>query len=69
MGISLYIWLSVRSIPKGCWFVVNIQASFHENPSVYLKVVRELKRQRDKTVYQFLGLTLLFEKKRVYFMN
>jgi hypothetical protein len=47
---------------KGCWLVANVHASFHENPSVYLKIIRKLRRQRNKTVYQFLGLTMLFGK-------
>jgi len=56
-------------IPKGFWLIANVHASFHENHSVYLKVIRNLRRQKDKTLYQFLGLTLIFEKWRVYFVN
>ena len=56
-------------IPKGFWLIANVHTSFYENHSVYLKVIRYLRRQKDKTLYQFLGLTLIFEKWRVYFVN
>jgi len=51
----------IVSSQGGC-IIDDIHASFYRSLSVCFSVLRKLNWQRDKTVYKFLGLTLMFGK-------